>query len=361
MIISHLAIWALFPALALSAQHAFTSPPSPASLTLVDLISASPNHTLLVRAFQRARLIPALNRLNGSTLFAPTDDAIKAAQEAEGRGGVWSFALGHDDDEAPQRDNMQLALRDTLLYHLLNFTLFPDPSPPSNDSSTPVTLRRAHPDLALPSLHQTLYRPYLSRRTLPFPSPPAFPGELPMPDDPDEDDDEGLLGGEYQRVRVVRKAAKGKNGADICVGGDWKGDGGARGREDELVWARNGAMVVLDRVLSKPVDLGELRPRPGYQRIDLTTFHLHRSSLPAEQIRTNPSLSTLASLLPPTILDYLSTAPHFTLFAPTNVAWDALSELELFVPVPPSSSICTDDPLSCDVPQTVPPLRVRRI
>lgn len=53
------------------------------------------------------------------------------------------------------------------------------------------------------------------------------------------------------------------------------------------------------------------------------------SFIVATQIRTNPDLSTFASLLPTTILDYLSTAPHLTLFAPTNEAWGSLSDLEM--------------------------------
>jgi hypothetical protein len=47
-------------------------------------------------------------------------------------------------------------------------------------------------------------------------------------------------------------------------------------------------------------------------------------------IRTTPELSTLASLLPPILLEYISTASHLTVFAPTNEAWNTLSELELY-------------------------------
>lgn len=52
-------------------------------------------------------------------------------------------------------------------------------------------------------------------------------------------------------------------------------------------------------------------------------------SVPAQQIRTNPDLSVLASLLPVEILNYLSTAAHVTFIAPTNFAWTALSALEM--------------------------------
>lgn len=46
-------------------------------------------------------------------------------------------------------------------------------------------------------------------------------------------------------------------------------------------------------------------------------------------IRSTPELSTFASLMPSSILDYLSTASHFTLFAPTNDAWAELTDLEM--------------------------------
>lgn len=49
----------------------------------------------------------------------------------------------------------------------------------------------------------------------------------------------------------------------------------------------------------------------------------------ATLIRTTPELSTFASLLPSSVLDYISTAPHLTLFLPTNDAWSALTELEM--------------------------------
>ncbi|KAF8755931.1 hypothetical protein RHS01_04861 [Rhizoctonia solani] len=45
--------------------------------TIIDVLSADEDYTLLLKALQRARLVPTLNRINGSTLFAPTNAAIE--------------------------------------------------------------------------------------------------------------------------------------------------------------------------------------------------------------------------------------------------------------------------------------------
>ncbi|GAA5886633.1 hypothetical protein JCM5296_005355 [Sporobolomyces johnsonii] len=310
-------------ALPLAAHSALDSPQTTAT-TLVDLLSASPDHSLLLAAFQRARLIPTLNRLNGSTLFAPTNDAIRAERDREaGRGeadaatdgglsstSVWSHVVdwadrpGDDledaDSDGNKRDNLQLALRETLLYHLLNYTLFP---PPSNDSSVSSLLPLP---LDVPTLQETLLFPTLSPYNRSFPAPPSLPGsepDQPDPSAPPTDRPEGLLRGEGQRVRVMRRKGDGKGKDEIRVGVDWRGGGGVKG-ERKIEHARNGDFVSLDGVLQKPKDLATL-------------------------IRTEPSVSTFASLLPSQVFDYISTAPHMTVFAPTNDAWDALSDLEM--------------------------------
>ncbi|GAA5860537.1 hypothetical protein JCM8547_000334 [Rhodosporidiobolus lusitaniae] len=285
--------------------------PHPAASTLVDVLSASSQHQLLLAAFQRARLVPTLNRLNGSTLLAPTDDAIRQEKDREQeRGlsgtdeeGVWSAVVEWVEQGQPEKalltqpDNLQLALRDTLLFHLLNYTLFPPPPTNSSDSdSAPEPL-----PFDVPLLQETLYFPSLFPYNRSFPAPPSLPGTEPNKPDPDapKDRPEGLLHGEGQKVRVLRK----KSGDEVWVGVDWKGEGGVK-MVNETIFAANGAMVPLDGVLSKPNDLASL-------------------------VRSRPELSTLASLLPPQVLDYLTTAPHVTLFAPTNEAWAALSDLEM--------------------------------
>ncbi|GAA5908579.1 hypothetical protein JCM6882_003683 [Rhodosporidiobolus microsporus] len=285
---------------------------APESATLVDLLSASPDHQLLLAAFQRARLVPTLNRLNGSTLFAPTDEAIKQAQKRERERGlsgeangeaVWSAVVewaerGEVEEEATQPDNLQLTLRDTLLYHILNHTVFPPP--PSNNTNSSEPAPKPLP-IDTVTLQETLYFPSLFPYNHSFPAPPSLPGTEPEDPDPDapKDRPEGLLHGEGQKLRLLKK----KKGGEIWVGGDWKGEGGVKVAAKPR-FASNGALVSLGGVLEKPNDVASI-------------------------IRSTPELSTLAQLLPPQVLDFLTTAPHITVFAPTNEAWGVLSELEM--------------------------------
>lgn len=261
-----------------------TTPVTTASLSLVDLLTSSTNHTLLLRAFQRARLIPLLNKLNGSTLFAPTDEAIKLERKresmtglqqahAEHQFGLWTYAteefslsdrVGEErewdgvtayDSLYPARDNLQLELRDTLLFHLLNYTLFPPP-PPSPPSNLTLTISR-HLPTGVVTLQETLYHPSLSSLNSSFPNPPTLPGSPPSDPEPEiPKREEGLLKGEGQKFHVVRKELK--NGrTEILVGGDWKGEGGIRVVERSERQARNGAMVEIEAILKKPLDLGK--------------------------------------------------------------------------------------------------------
>src|SRR5580693_7458774 len=68
---------ALFPFVSPSSQLSWQSQPTISTSTLVDALNADPDYTSLLSLLQKARLIPTLNRLNGSTLFAPTNDAIR--------------------------------------------------------------------------------------------------------------------------------------------------------------------------------------------------------------------------------------------------------------------------------------------
>jgi solute carrier family 25 (mitochondrial carnitine/acylcarnitine transporter), member 20/29 len=93
------------------------------SVTLVDALSADPDYTSIIRLLQRARLIPTLNRLNGSTFFAPTSDAI---ERHISKHPLWHAALHNQDLD--QRtlgiyDNVADWLWQQLFYHLLNYTL----------------------------------------------------------------------------------------------------------------------------------------------------------------------------------------------------------------------------------------------
>lgn len=269
-------LWLLPAAAALSPPDtAFKPPPPPPDTSrLIDLLARSPDHQLLLGAFQRARLVPTLNRLNGSTLFAPTDDAIRRARDDErrqglvgGDGGVWSAVVDwaeqglleveSSSNSTTEHDNLQLALRDTLLYHTLNFTLVP---PPRSSNRTNATEPAPKPlPIDVVTLHETLYFPSLFPYNRSFPAPPSLPGTEPDEPDPDapEDRPEGLLREEGQRVRVVRRRVEDKKteGDEYWVGVDWRGEGGVRSA-GKAQFARNGALVPLDGVLTRPSDLG---------------------------------------------------------------------------------------------------------
>ncbi|BGP23935.1 fasciclin domain containing protein [Rhodotorula toruloides] len=305
-----LLLW--LPAFAAIAASAKPHPAPPDTSHIVDVLSASPGHQLLLAAFQRARLIPTLNRLNGSTLFAPTDEAIRRERDREKErtlGGapeaaVWTAVVEWVDEgkaEVQEHDNLQLALRDTLLYHVLNFTLLAAPA--SNDTNSTRSKPPETLPFDVPVLEETLYFPSLFPYNRSFPTPPTLPGTEPDRPDPDapKGRQEGLLHDEGQRLRVLKR--KGEKEDELWVGVDWKGEGGVK-TTGENQFARNGVFISLDEVLHKPDDLATI-------------------------IRTTPELSTFASLLPPSILDYLSTAPHLTLFLPTNDAWSALTDLEM--------------------------------
>jgi solute carrier family 25 carnitine/acylcarnitine transporter 20/29 len=184
------------------------------STTLVDVLSADPDYTSLLHLLQRAKLIPTLNRLNGSTFFAPTNDAIKRHSLSNSR---WGAIL--EDDHYSVNDNVQEELRQELFYHLLNYSL-PESLP--------------HPNL---QVLKTLHFP-----TNIDPSPTEPPPWLPVPG--------GTLGGEPQRLRMYSRDA------GAWVGVDALGKGGAeivKGQVD----AGNGVLLGISDVLTVPPDLGQ--------------------------------------------------------------------------------------------------------
>lgn len=204
-------IWPSLFALSLVAanQSPLSSTPSTTSTTLIDALNDDPDYTSLLDLLQHARLIPTLNKLNGSTFFAPTNDAIKRHQDA----GLWLH------------DNIHEKLRQELFYHLLNYTL-PD-------------LSTAEPSV---EIHKTLHFPH-SINEFPSPDPAPAPPWIPLPGS-------GTLGGEPQRLRVSAR----EGGA--WVGVDAFGKGGVqivKGRVD----VRNGVLLGIDNVLPVPGDLGE--------------------------------------------------------------------------------------------------------
>lgn len=257
-------------------QHPLSTPPSTQSLALVDLLSQSPDHSELLQLFRKARLIPMLNRING-TIFAPTNQAIKRVRERDSS-SIWSVsdtdltttpANDYNSDDGltwkptQPHDNLQLALRDSLLQHCLNYTLIPAPGSHINSTNTKnLTTQPPFLPINKVTLQETLYfpndDPFTGRPNRP--ELPGSPGDNTDPDAPHGK--EGLLRGEGQKVRVIRKASKGVKGSDVdasqvWVGGDWKGEGGIK-VVAAPVWAKNGVLLSVDDVLEKPKTLGEI-------------------------------------------------------------------------------------------------------
>jgi solute carrier family 25 carnitine/acylcarnitine transporter 20/29 len=207
--------------------------PQPPNTTIVDVLAQDEDYSLLVYLLQRARLIPTLNRLNGSTVFAPTNDAIKNAAGRDSLSEssciaqdecIWNWALV----DSPPPDNVQATLRANLLYHMLNYTL-PFPS-----SEAPVA--------PSPAFFETLL----------VPSPEQGRGRPGDPPDNGEVSD-GLLGDrEGQKLRVARR----EDDKATFVGVDFEGRGGAKVVKPDKV-ARNGVVLGIGEVLKRPPSLGE--------------------------------------------------------------------------------------------------------
>lgn len=187
--------------------------------TLSEVLNKDHDYTLLIALLQRARLIPTLNRLNGSTFFAPTNDAVKRHAD---KSPLWQSLLSETHSLVP--DNVQEQLRQQLFYHLLNYS-FPIPKPPE-DSSTHTL--------------DTLHFPHLPADSPPHKS-PASPW-FPIP--------HGLLGDKPQRLRLVSRDGSTR------VGVDASGNGGAEVVK-ERTEATNGIIYGIAEVLEPPSDLGE--------------------------------------------------------------------------------------------------------
>ena len=188
---------------------------SPVSFTLVDALNADPDYSSLLRLLQRARLIPTLNKLNGSTLFAPTNDAIKKHSMTN---LLWQNILDSQDNQLP--DNIQEQLRQQLFYHLLNESLLETPK----DNNTRFL--------------KTLLYPRDPRKP-PSREPPPW---MPIPT--------GALGREPQRLRIAT------HGKAAYVGTDAFGNGGAKIVKD-VRNASNGVLLGISQVLEPPPDLGK--------------------------------------------------------------------------------------------------------
>ena len=192
--------------------------PTTQSFTLLDALYKDPDYESLIKLLQRAKLIPTFNRLNGSTFFAPTNDAIKHHASLN---FLWQEAL--NDDASELQDNLQIQLRQQLFYHLLNETL--------TDLPTEQT----------PQEYRTLLYP---RETSEPPSqePPPYPPWMPVQN--------GTLGTNPQRLRLAARDET------LWAGVDAAGKDGVKVVKD-TVEASNGLLLGLDRVMEMPPDLGE--------------------------------------------------------------------------------------------------------
>jgi solute carrier family 25 (mitochondrial carnitine/acylcarnitine transporter), member 20/29 len=237
--------------------------------TTIDILSSSPNHTIFIHLLQRTKLIPTLNLIPESTIFAPVDEAWRKWSEEEDGKDLKMLLNMHGQEEELEilvADNILFHLRQHLLYHVLNYTLsIPIEFQPSPFITTESTLL------------------YPSRKILrPSPAPPPNSPWLPQ-------GGTGSLGGQGQKVRVEFE----KDGV-IAVGGRANGEEGVgvwdewlkkeddedgvedgdeedfnlkiktktkKEKEKKLGGARmasNGVVVGLQEVLRMPRDISEL-------------------------------------------------------------------------------------------------------
>lgn len=309
----------------------------PISPNLIDLLTQSPDHTILVRLLQRTRLIPTLNRLqelddgSGLTILAPTNDAFlgKRNEQIAQRDSVlgaasasptfWQYLIDEPASNSSllssassqciwhqgtclAAGNVNAVARQHLLYHILNYTL---PFTLSADTGSHLPSKPL-PEPGKPQMLTTLHFP--SRRLL---AEPTHPGRVPIPD---EEDHGGLLGHHGQRMRVALVDDKDKadiffhahfaksKGKALFFGADEKGRGGAKSLGED--WrSKNGVLHYIDSVINLPPSLEQV-------------------------VLTHPRLDTLRRLVSNDTLKSLSTVPHLTLFLPASEAFDNLSVLE---------------------------------
>ncbi|EMD42143.1 hypothetical protein CERSUDRAFT_147722 [Gelatoporia subvermispora B] len=259
-----LALLALLPLSAASQLPLQHPSPHTLSFNLVDALGNDSDYSSLLVLLQHARLIPTLNRLNGSTFFAPTNDAVKHHATSN---ALWQAALS--DSGIDLKDNIREQLRQELFYHLINYTI-------------PVL-----PTEQTPQIHRTLLFP---RTPIEPPSrePPPYPPWMPIPG--------GTLGGEPQRLRVAYRDET------IWTGVDAAGNQGVKVVK-EIVNASNGRLLGVGEWIESPPDI-------------------------ATVILRHPSLKYLANILTPEIIQLLNKTAPLTVFIPVDSAWESLPYYE---------------------------------
>lgn len=247
-----------------SSQLPWHASPANKPRTLVEVLNRDEDYSLLLSLLQRTLLIPTLNKLNGSTFFAPTNDAIKRRSEKD---SLLQRVLEGDELKVP--DNVQEELRQQLFYHLLNYTIQVPPVEPTT---------------------QTLKTLHFPKRSIDPPTrePPPSPPWLPIP--------EGTLGGEPQRLRLTSRDES------LWVGTDAFGQGGVevvKSRTD----ASNGVVYGISDMLQVPPSL-------------------------AHVVGNETSLSYLRKILTPDLEDFLNETSCLSLFMPVDAAWESIDPLE---------------------------------
>lgn len=251
-------------------------------------MSASTEHGTFLRLLQRSKCIPLLAHINTSTVFAPTDRAWAEWAEKHrpdqdhvlnfgwlGSDGLdrWLSSDALDDEEDGDAfNNQNWALRQHLLYHMLNYTLPAEGFVAGN--GTNITTETT---LLFPMAEEPEHTP------VPPPGPPWLPRG-----------GEGLLSGHGQRIRFAKAGSEageergkvgvdwmGRDGFSIWDGKGWetgdnqtstykkhagKGDKGHKGHQDTdepdvtgVRWVRNGVVVGVEGVLEPPPSIGEYR------------------------------------------------------------------------------------------------------
>ncbi|KAJ9111135.1 hypothetical protein QFC19_001334 [Naganishia cerealis] len=272
--------------------------------TTIDVLSSSPNHSIFLHLLQRTKLIPTLNLIQGSSIFAPTDEAWSAWGEAQ---DASTQLLLSRDTSLDVADNVLFGLRQHLLYHILNYTLHGDPT--ASETST------------IPSVATETTLLYPGRPIMP-PSPhrpPNGPPWIPQGGD-------GDLGGSGQKLRICYVG-----GQPNTVGCNVNGEGGSpvwngwpskrrnltsaeSGRQekkstkkpDEVVrHASNGVVIGIQQVLEMPPTIAGVvsrEPRLSYlSRLlgnELSIFSTADTGLPS-----------------------LGESRHLTFFAPSDDAF----------------------------------------
>ncbi|KAJ9099752.1 hypothetical protein QFC21_003750 [Naganishia friedmannii] len=276
------------------------------AITTIDILSSSPNHSTFLHLLQRTKLIPTLNLVQGSSIFAPTDEAWSAWGEAQDASIQLVLSRDTSLDVA---DNVLFGLRQHILYHVLNYTLHGESAA---DQAATVPHITTETTLLYPG--RSIMAPSPDR-------PPTGPPWMPQGGD-------GDLGGDGQQLRICYA-----DGQPIAVGCNADGEGGTvlwdgwpskkknltieevvqgndknrSAKPDEVVrHASNGVVIGIQQVLQPPPTIAGVitsEPRLSYL-----------SRLLGDELSTTSSTAD-------TGLPSLSDSRHLTFFAPSDDAF----------------------------------------